>query len=266
LKPNPPIITLLTDFGLADGYVAAMKGVIVTQAPEARVVDACHAIAPQDVRAGAWVLGQYWSFYPAGTIHIAVVDPEVGTARGALLAEADGQYFLAPDNGLLFWVFRRAERMVTRKLKPAAQRPGPISSVFHGRDVFAWVAGLLAAGKVTVADVTENVPAIEWPDWAEVQIAPGRLTGQVVHIDRFGNIITGITRRQLDETGWKKFEVVAAHVSIDGLARVYADAEEGELLAVVGSSGHLEIAMRNGSAAELLGLSGGARIVVRRKK
>jgi S-adenosylmethionine hydrolase len=260
-----PIVTLLTDYGTADAYVAAMKGVILSLAPHAAIVDVSHDIAPQDIRAGAWVLGQCWSFYPAGTIHVAVVDPGVGTERDALLVEADSQIFLAPDNGLLSWVLKQAKQVRLRKLRADAHRPGDISSTFHGRDVFAHAAGLLASGRAKPNDISDETDSVIMPSWAVVQIEADRIVGEVVHIDRFGNLITNIERKQFEEAGWTSFLIQAGPSANIRLCKTYGDAKDGELIALWGSSGTLEIAIAGGSAEKKTRLVRGATVVLSRR-
>ena len=260
-----PIVTLLTDFGTADAYVAAMKGVILSLAPQAGIVDASHESPPRDIRAGAWVLGQFWTCYPAGTIHVAVVDPGVGTGRDGLLVAADGQIFLAPDNGLLSWVLKQATQVRLRKLRADVQRPGDVSSTFHGRDVFAHAAGLLASGRAKPEDISDEIKSVVVPSWAVVQIEADRIVGEIVHIDRFGNLTTNIQRQQVEGAGWKSFLIQAGPSANIRLHKTYGDAKEGELIAVFGSSGTLEIAVSGGSAEKKTCLMRGAPVVILRK-
>ena len=257
-----PIVTLLTDFGTADAYVAAMKGVVLSLAPDATLVDISHDIPPQDIRAGAWVLGQAWSFFPAGTIHVAVIDPGVGTDREALLVEADGHFFVAPDNGLLSWVLKQAKQVRLRKLRADVHRPGEASATFHGRDVFAHAAGLLASGRASVEEISDETKSVVMPSWAIVQIEAKRIVGEVVHIDRFGNLITNIQRKQVEEAGLKSFLIQAGPSANIRLHKTYGDAKAGELIALWGSSGTLEIAISGGSAEKKTCLTRGATVIV----
>lgn len=257
------IITLLTDFGTADPYMAAVKGVILALAPDASVVDACHDIPAQDVRAAAWVLGQYWWCYPEGTIHVAVVDPGVGTERDILLVEADGHRFIAPDNGLLTWVLERAERTELRKLRPEVRREEDIPATFHGRDIFAHAAGLLASGRARPGDLAVPVSSVLTPAWALVQDEGERLVGEIVHVDHFGNLISNIGERQVREKGWTSPEIMVGSLPGVPLKRTYAEGGEGELIALFGSSGTLEIAVSGGSAAGLTSLGRGDAVTVR---
>ena len=257
------IVTLLTDFGTADAYVASMKGVILALAPRAVLVDASHEVPPQDIRAGAWTLGEYWRAFPQGTIHVAVVDPGVGTDRDALLVVADDHFFLAPDNGLLTWVLKRAGFVKLRKLKPDVHRPGQVSATFHGRDVFAHAAGLLAGEKADIEDVSVETKSVVIPAWASIHFREDRFVGEIVHVDRFGNLITNIGRRQMEEAMGTSCRVDAGPFENIPIYATYGDAPPGELLALFGSADTLELAVSGGSAAKKTGLARGAAVIVR---
>lgn len=225
----PPVIALLTDFGLQDPFVGVMKGVIAGIAPEARVIDLCHGVPPQDVRAGALHLRASAPFFPDSTLFVAVVDPGVGSARRIVFARTKRHWFLAPDNGLLSWL---TEPVVDWRLVDNAKLFLPnVSSTFHGRDIFAPVAARLAAG----LDPHDLGPELEQP--AVVLPWP---KDEIVAFDRFGNAITSIERpvKEIRHKG-KTIPV----------KKTYADVAEGEMLAVYGSSGLLEISVRNGDFA-----------------
>ncbi len=225
--------TLLTDFGTRDGYVAAMKGVISTIASSAFVEDASHDIPPGDILAAAFALRRYWKLYPPGTVHVVVVDPGVGSERAAIAMEAEERYFVGPDNGV--FTFMPGGRVV------ALATPPQSSQTFHGRDVFAPAAAkLLAGGSITdLGKETFVRVVLEIPDEPHVMI-----------IDRFGNLITNMsTPGDVEIAG----RVIKAR-------RTYADVAEGEPLSLINSDGLLEIAVRNGSAAETLGVSRGAEV------
>jgi S-adenosylmethionine hydrolase len=243
------IVTLLTDFGARDGYVAALKGVIWSLAPGAQVVDAAHDIPPQDIRSGAWVLRQYAPLYPGGTIHLAVVDPGVGTARRALAVEADGCTYLAPDNGLLWWVLQACRVIRVGALRAQVHRPGVPSSTFHGRDVFAHAAGLLAAGASWV-DLAEPCEPVSTPLWSTPRQEGRRIMGEVIHVDRFGNLVTNIRPSDLPGAAHRDLEIEVGGIRVRGLASTYGDAAAGQPVAYVGSDGHLEVAINQGSAAQ----------------
>lgn len=258
---QPVVITLLTDFGWRDGYVAAMKGVLLQMAPQAIVVDAAHNIAPHDIPAAAWCLGQYWQYYRPGTIHIAVVDPGVGSERAALLVRADDHLFLAPDNGILTWVLRQAQRVDLRKLKAEVHRE-EVSATFHGRDVFAYAAGLLASNRAAVEEISEPVRELVMPAWAAVERVGNGLRGRIVHVDRFGNLITNLLRRQVLETVGAAFQVQAGGFKGIPARRTYSQGKPNELIALFGSSETLELAINGGSAADRTGLSRGEYVLV----
>jgi hypothetical protein len=265
------IITLTTDFGWADAYVGAMKGVILSIAPRATLVDISHEIAPGDVRQAAHVLADAAPFFPAGTIHVAVVDPGVGGARRAIAARAPQAAFVAPDNGVLSLCLRGAGSVEYRQLLNSRYHLPRISFTFHGRDIFAPVAAHLAAG----ADFDDLGPPVNDPLLFShpplTQDSLGRWIGQVWHIDRFGNLITnfksplailypGLPARAGLPLSTLHVEIAGRRIV--GLARAYAERAPGELLALVGSSGYLEIAVRDGSAARLLDAHTGDEVMV----
>jgi len=238
-------ITLLTDFGTRDGYVAAMKGVIVTLAPTAIIDDATHDIAPGEILTGAYVLARYFRLYPPGSIHVAVVDPGVGTDRRALAASIDDRLIVAPDNGLISEIVKdsRSTRLV-EITHPDIVRPDR-SSTFHGRDVFAPAAARLATG----LQLDDLGPALDDPVLLQsppVSIHADRTVGEVIAVDRFGNLITNIPGDLLSSEAKVSFR----NGFVAPLRHTFAAVNPGELVAVIGSDGFLEIAVRDGSAAE----------------
>jgi len=261
-----PVITLLTDFGMSDGYVAAIKGVILSVAPQVRIVDAGHLVSAQDIDAAAFALAQYWSLYPKGAIHLVVVDPGVGTERAALIAEADGHIFVAPDNGVLALVAGQAEVFHARRIHPGWHRPGGYSATFHGRDVFAYAAALLAAGKTPVASFSDPVDEIDQGCWREAVVEGDCIAGNIIHQDRFGNLITNIRYSVFEKTGWTAVHAEAGGYVFEHISRTYADVPVSEKLALFDSAGFLELALRNGSAARRLGLRRGEPVFLRRNR
>ena len=246
-----PLVTLLTDFGTTDGYVGEMKGVILTSAPDANVIDVSHDIAPQDVDAGRLALARYWRRFPPGTVHVAVVDPEVGSARAALAVQADGRFLVGPDNGVLSPALLAAgARAVTLPVPPRA------APTFHGRDVFAPAAARLATGTPLedLGDALDADPVIRRTPEARRQ-PDGSIAGIVIAVDRFGNAVTNLV-------AFGGGTIVVADRELP-LQRVYADAPPGAPLALTGSNGLVEIAVRDGSAARALGLGKGAAVVLR---
>jgi S-adenosylmethionine hydrolase len=241
------LITLLTDFGTADGYVAEMKGVLYSLADQAEVVDLSHELPPQQVDAGRLAVARYWRRFPAGTVHLVVVDPGVGSPRAAIAIASDGRFLVGPDNGVLSpaLLFPSARAVVLPV--PAAAAP-----TFHGRDVFAPAAAALARGvPIDSLGLPLEAPVIRrTPE--PVRDPDGSIRGEVIAIDRFGNAVTNLACHH------------ARGVSVAGrdlpIARTYADVDPGEAMALVGSSGLLEIAVRDGSAAATLGLSRGTPV------
>jgi len=261
------IITLTTDFGTDDAYVAAMKGVLLTVNPEVSIVDICHSIEPQNVAQAAFVISTACDYFPQDTIHVVVVDPGVGSRRRAVILKTPKAFFVAPDNGVLSYIIGTSEEKLppSRGGPPAAEEkrlstqlkaveitnPGfwrhPVSSTFHGRDIFAPVAAHLSLG-VPLEDFGQSITSLFTLPFPRPQIREnGVLTGHIVHIDHFGNLITDFNKEDLPPG---KLCLEIAGRQIEGLSTSYAEADK--LLAILGSSGNLEIALKNGSAAILL--------------
>ena len=244
------IVTLLTDFGTADGYVAEMKGVILSAAPEVTLVDASHDVPPHDVECGRLAVARYWRRFPPGTVHVAVVDPGVGTGRAALVVESDGRWLVGPDNGLLSPALLLAGARAV-----ALPVPTRAAATFHGRDVFAPAAAALALGTpLDALGAPADSPIVRRTPEARRQ-ADGSIAGEVIAVDRFGNAITNL----LSRTGG---EIVVGGRAL-ALRRVYADVPAGSPVALTGSNGLIEIAVRDGSAAQSLGLRRGVEVVLR---
>lgn len=257
------IITLTSDFGQQDTYVAAMKGVILSVCPSATLVDITHDIPPQDVREGAFALHAASGWFPAGTVHLAVVDPGVGTERRAVAVQTERAVYVAPDNGLLSYVLAHSTAYQAVALTNPAFHRQPVSPTFHGRDIFAPAAAHLCAG-IPLASLGPAVTDLQLFSASSSRWdADGSLVGEVVHVDRFGNLVTSIGER---DGAWDRF--VFARVGGSRVFRfvcTYAEAEPGELVALIGSTGHLEIAERNGSATARLAARAGdaVRVVFR---
>ena len=256
------VITLLTDFGLRDAFVGTMKGVILGICPEARIVDLSHGIAPQRVDEGAFVLRTAYPYFPAGTVHVAVVDPGVGGARRVLIVETPGCRFVGPDNGIFAHVYaRETDIRVVSVIEPRFMLP-EISNTFHGRDVFAPVAAHLALG-APVSDFGPEIDDFVSGTVTEPVAHEGGITGRVLHIDRYGNIITDIGDSLfLETTREKRFRIRLADLALDRVSASYDEAAAGASLAILDSAGLLEIAVNGGSAAETLGVSTGYRVEV----
>lgn len=244
-----PVVTLLTDFGTADSYVAEMKAAMLAVDARIRFIDVSHAVPPGDVSAAEYLLARAWWRFPAGTVHLAVVDPGVGTVRRAIAATHGGHGFVAPDNGLLTPVLEQADVV-------ALAIPLDAAPTFHGRDVFAAAAARLAAG-VPLADLGAS-----FTGWHRIPLPPvqegarGARLGRVVYVDRFGTLVTNFTSEALPAgaTLWLRRRPLGP------VRRTLADVEPGQLVAFLGSSGSIEIAVRDGSAAVLLGAERGAVI------
>ena len=283
-----PVIVLTTDFGLSDAYVGVMKGVILGINPHAAIVDLTHEIQPQDVRQGALVLGQNYPYFPPGTIHVAVVDPGVGTSRRAVLLETPETIFIAPDNGLLSEVLKKQPGIshpdpanpgilslpshlnACELADPRFQRQ-PVSNTFHGRDVFAPAAAHLSLG-VSPAEMGSPVTQLVYLPLPEPFAQEDTVRGEVIYIDKFGNLVTNISAEHLRAAGLNApaISTVIANRRIVGLSRTFHDglelkpAQPGELplVALLGSNGYLEIALPDGNAAHALGLGIGEPVSV----
>ncbi|MFP5213492.1 MAG: S-adenosyl-l-methionine hydroxide adenosyltransferase family protein [Acidobacteriota bacterium] len=256
-----PVITLLTDFGLKDGYVAAMKGVILSIHPDVRLVDVSHLIPPQDIRPGAFVLSTVYRDFPKGTIHLAVVDPGVGTSRRAIALKSRDYTFIGPDNGLFSWIVQKETDCEARSLENGRYRRPVVSPTFHGRDIFAPAAAHLASGMPfeAVGPLCEPVIA----HWISAERRGSEIHGEVIHIDHFGNCIANITEEQLIElSSSREVEVLIGGQVISTVRRTYGESAPGDILALIGSSGHLEIAVNQANAANLLDLTSGSPVVV----
>jgi S-adenosylmethionine hydrolase len=259
----PPIVALLTDFGTRDHYVAAMKGVVLDICADVTLVDITHAIAPQDVAGAAEELAACYRFFPQGTIFLVVVDPGVGSARRPLAAAADGYYFVGPDNGVFEFAVGGAGRTDDAPeavvLTNSAYSLPTISRTFEGRDRFAPAAAWLAKG-VPLVSLGPSAGALTPLPRRVVHVEHDRIDGEVARVDRFGNLVTTIQHDHL--LGWdgSTSVVLVSDRQISGLCRTYSDVPAGELCALLGSSGRLEVAVNGGSAADALRIGRGARV------
>lgn len=260
---TPPIITLTTDFGEGSPYVASMKGVILSINPAVRIVDISHAVPPQDVRQGAIVLAEVTPLFPAGTLHIAVVDPGVGSTRAIVYAEIGDQRYIGPDNGLLSRLAARAKPSKIRTLAEQRWFRGCVAPTFHGRDIMAPAAAHVSLG----VDPDELGPPhgeLKSIDWPGAEKLANRIDGQVTAIDSFGNLITDITRDMLE--GVPRDEsvgVLCDEHETRGIFTAYADQPAMTLIALVGSNDCLELAIVDDNAAIMLGVTVGTPVEVR---
>jgi S-adenosylmethionine hydrolase len=237
-----------------------MKGVILSINPQARLVDLTHEVPPQDVHAGAFLLGAAYAYFPAGTIHVVVIDPGVGSGRRGLAVRAGDGFFVAPDNGVLSWVMASEPTWDAVELQNPRYFLSNVSRTFHGRDVFAPVAAHLSQG-IALTELGSPVTDPVRLDIPQPLVEENGITGQVIHVDHFGNLVTNVTDAML--TRWQRQSHLVIEVAwhrIEGIASTYNAVEPRGLLALFGSSGHLEIAVREGSAAERLGVGRGVHV------
>jgi S-adenosyl-L-methionine hydrolase (adenosine-forming) len=257
-----PIITLTTDFGTGSPYVAAMKAVILSINPEATLVDLSHAIPPQDIRSGALVLAEFAPQFPPGTIHVAVVDPGVGTSRGIVYARIGQQDFVAPDNGLLS---RLAIRTLPSTIISVTQREfwlPDVSATFHGRDIMAPVAARLSLG-LEPSRLGPPQAELAQLEWTEALVSANKIEGAVESVDSFGNLITNISAGALARVPrGEEVAIVCDEHETRGIFKTYAEQPQMTLIALVGSSGNLELAIVGDSAAVMLGVRAGAPVTV----
>jgi S-adenosylmethionine hydrolase len=262
--PEPrSVITLLTDFGTRDHFVASMKGVILNINPHAHIVDLSHEVAPHDIAGAAYLLKSCYRYFPDGTVHVAVVDPGVGSSRRPLLISTSRFFFIGPDNGLFTYVCEEESGVEARHIQNRQYRLDSEGSTFDGRDLFSPAAAWLTKGQAigsfgALVKSYERLP-ITSPGWENHVMA-----GQIVHVDRFGNLISNLTQFQLTEvrsvTKRSAPYVRLAGHTIEGLVNSYSAGAPGIPQALINSNGQLEVFVREGNAAEVLAVTRGARI------
>ncbi|MGQ9687227.1 MAG: SAM hydrolase/SAM-dependent halogenase family protein [Desulfobaccales bacterium] len=257
-----PVITLLTDFGTRDPYVAAMKGIILSLNPAATLVDLTHDIAPQDITAAAFFLEEAAPYFPVGTIHLAVVDPGVGTSRRGLAARAGDHFWVGPDNGLFHLIFQQKGPAEVVSLENPEYFRSSVSTTFHGRDIFAPVAAHLSLGTPlgALGPAVADPVALPWP---APDFTPEAVRGEIVYVDGFGNLISNIKGQEL--LAWLAETpplVILGSLTIRNLVRTYGEVAPGGFLALVGSHGFLEIAANQGNAAQRLSVGKGRPVSV----
>lgn len=270
MRESSPIITLTTDFGTSDTYVGIMKGVILSINPNAQVVDLTHAVPPQDIYEAAFSIYSAHRYFPKGTIHIIVVDPGVGSDRRALVCQTENAFFVCPDNGVLSYLLQSVEHEAeqpvdTVEIENKAYYLQEVSNTFHGRDIFAPVAAHLSLG-VPLGDIGPPVQTLVQLPIPKIDISGDTLIGQIVKIDRFGNLITNISKSVFEAflNGDVKYEIRAGNAILNRLSSAYADAEIGEPLAIIGSTALLEVAVNGGNAAKQFGLKRGEIAVIQK--
>lgn len=259
------IITLTTDFGLNDHFVGTMKGVILNIAPEAEIVDICHSVQAFDILDGALALAQSYSYFPPHTVHMVVVDPGVGSARRPILVSSEKYSFVAPDNGVLSLMYAREERLTVRHITSEHYFLQPRSHTFHGRDIFAPVAAYLAKGVDGEKFGAEIRDFVRFHAPKPKPVDAGSVRGVVLKVDRFGNLITNFTPENIPELFGptaREFKIVVGKREVSTLRSHYAEGASGEVFAVLGSMGYLEIAANRAPAAQLVGAAKGSEVTI----
>lgn len=263
--PHRPIITLTTDFGLNDHFVGTIKGVILNIAPQTEIVDICHTVQAFDILDGALALAHSYRYYPSGTVHLVIVDPGVGSARRPIIASSEEHNFVAPDNGVLSLMYAREERLSVRHITSDHYFLQPMSNTFHGRDIFAPVAAYLAKGVNHEKFGEEISDYVRFNAPRPKAVDEKTLRGVVLRVDRFGNMITNFTPEDvpaLFQGQAPTFKILINKREISKLQQNYAEGGSGEVFAILGSMGYVEIAANRGSAAQILGTGKGAEVLI----
>ena len=258
------IISLITDFGLQDGYIGVMKGVMANINPSASVIDITNTIAAQDIFQAACVLNNSYNHFPAGTIHVVFVDPGVGSDRKIICLKTDDYLFLAPDNGVLSFVIAKEESPSIREVTNRKFFLPKISNTFHGRDIFAPVAAHLSKG-VSHKELGERIEKINKIDLPKPILSPdGELTAEIMYVDSFGNLITNVNEEVIDrmKIERERVSITMGRRRINGICSSYTDVGDNEALAIFGSSGYLELSVNRGSAGDVLKLKKGDKLIL----
>jgi len=259
------IITLTTDFGLNDHFIGAMKGVMLEIAPEAQIVDISHAVQPFDILDGALTISQAYSYFPSGTVHVVIVDPGVGTARRPVVMTGERHLFVAPDNGVLSMIYDRQERISVRHVTAEHYFLQPRSNTFHARDIFSPVAANLAKGVAPDRFGEQITDYVRFGAPRPKPVDERTLRGVVLKVDRFGNLITNITPQDapmLFGDDAQAFKIIVGSREITEIRNAYAEGAPGEVIAILGSMGFLEIAANRGAAAQLTGAGKGNEVSI----
>ncbi len=258
-----PVITLTTDYGTSDHLVGVLKGVILRIVPNATIVDINHHVAPFDVLDAALTIAAAYRYFPARTVHVVIVDPGVGTDRRPILVTADQYYFVAPDNGVLSLIYERESAVSVRHITAEHYFLSPVSNTFHGRDIFAPVAAWVAKAYQTEAMGEEITDYVRFA-LPRAKAAGGALKGVVLRVDSFGNLVTNFTAEDLPAaTGADgKLGMQVGGKRVEKLAQTFANGAAGEPVAIVGSSGFVEIAVNKAQAARVLGVNRGAEVLL----
>lgn len=264
MSKKQSIITLITDFGLQDGYIGVMKGVMANINPSANVIDISNTIAAQDIFQAACVLNNSYNYFPKGTIHVVVVDPGVGSNRKILCLKTEDYLFLAPDNGVLSFVIEKEGSPSIREVTNGKFFLPPISNTFHGRDVFAPVAAHLSKG-VNHKELGERIDKVNKIDLPKpILSTDGKLTAEIIYVDSFGNLITNVNKEVIDrmKVETERVSITMGRRRINGICSSYTDVGDNEALAIFGSSGYLEISVNLGNAGDVLKLKKGDKLIL----
>jgi S-adenosylmethionine hydrolase len=263
LALSNPVITLTTDYGTSDHLVGVVKGVILRIAPNASIVDINHHVVPFDVLDGALTIAAAYRYFPPRTVHLVIVDPGVGTARRPILVSADQSYFVAPDNGVLSLIYDREAVVSVRHITAEHYFLNPVSNTFHGRDVFAPVAAWVAKAYQTEAMGEEISDYVRFT-LPKPKVAGSTRKGLVLRVDAFGNLVTNFTAEDLPQGAGadSKIKLQVGGKSVEKLTQTFAQGAAGEPVAIVGSSGFVEIAVNKGQAARVLGVNRGAEVIL----
>ncbi|MBN1568019.1 MAG: SAM-dependent chlorinase/fluorinase [Acidobacteria bacterium] len=258
MSGSTPVITFTTDYGLRDYFVAAMKGVILSLNPDAKLVDISNLIPPQDIFTGAFTLSRAWSYFPSGTVHIAIVDPGVGDAHKGLAVDAGGHFFVAPDNGILTYVLNEHPGFEAYEITAEHYYRKPVSPDFHARDIFSPIAAWISRGVplIKIGSALQNPFRLQLPGIQKVKDT--LIQGQILAVDRFGSLITNLKPDDVPHA----YKILAGHREITGIHKTYQEGAPGEVFVVPGSTGYLEIAVKDGSAASVIKIKAGSPIGV----
>lgn len=263
--PKRPIITLLSDFGLRDSYVAEMKAVILSISPNVHIVDISHEVRKFDVRMGAFLLARAAPFFPKGTVHVAIVDPGVGTERRPIIVETKKSFYVGPDNGLLMLSAQRENIRHVYVVENRKYMLKSISRTFHGRDIFAPAAAHLTRG-VPPSEMGSEIRDPITPSFARPKVLDRSIKGEIIYIDDFGNLVTNIADSDLKLLGIEESDNLLVELGKEKmllrLCKAYGEAETGRPLAIIGSCNFLEIAVNQGNASKFFGVRGGEEIVI----
>ncbi len=264
-KPKPPVITLTTDFGTGDYFVGVMKGVILSINPDAKIVDISHEISPFNIREGGFLLSNSYSYFPEKTVHLVVVDPGVGSRRRPIIAKTKRYFFVAPDNGILSYIYKKENNIEVYEITNSNYFLKPVSQTFHGRDIFASVAAHISKG-ISCNEFGKRINDFTSISINEPVIRKNIMTGEIVCIDRFGNLITNISKEDFEssllQSKKKKFEIKINNIKIRNISDSYSSAKDKNLGAIWGSHGYLELFSREANAGEKFRIKPKAKISV----